>query len=209
MKAYGKEIAKQFATSFFFCSLIFLILYCLCSEKLNNYFALASLITDKTSVTETEKEPTKFNFTKKSLTSYPSMGDKWATLKIDEIDLSLPVFQGDTLDILKNGVGHYIGTYYPGEGGSIVLDAHNNKGMFRRLPELQVGSKIVIEAIYGTFTYKVTRTDIIHYQDTSKLPVQGNEEILMMYTCYPVTAVGLTTQRYVVYAELVGEEYAS
>ncbi len=207
MKTFGKEIAKLFATSFFFCSLIFLILFVLFSNKINKYISLASLITVNEGTSN--KEPTKFDLTKKELSKIPYEGDKWATLKIDEIDLTLPVFQGDSLEILKKGVGHYFGTYFPGEGGTIILDAHNNKGMFRRLPELEVNSTIVIEATYGTFTYKVIKTDIINYKDTSKLPVQSDKEILMMYTCYPVTAVGMTTQRYVVYAELVGEEYAS
>ena len=39
--------------------------------------------------------------------------------------------------------------------------------------------------------------------ETDKLPIQKDKEILMIYTCYPFVYVGYTTQRYVVYAELV------
>lgn len=207
LKKLGKEFAKQFAISFFFCCFIFVILYFLFAGKVTKYISLISASTYKNE--SIEIKPIKFDISKKALTRYPKFKELWATLKIAEIDLELPVYHDDTLDILKNGVGHYIGSYFPGEGGSIVLAAHNNKGFFRRLPELVEGSEIVIEATYGTFTYKLIRTDIINYKDTSKLPIQSNEELLMLYTCYPITAVGLTTERYVVYARLVGEVYES
>ena len=44
---------------------------------------------------------------------------------------------------------------------------------------------------------------IVQENETDKLPIQKDKEILMIYTCYPFVYVGYTTQRYVVYAELV------
>lgn len=207
LKKLGKEIVKQFAVSFFFCCLVFVILYFLVSGKIAKYVTLINSLTIKTQ--EVDIQPVKFDIVSKKLKTYPRIGVKWATLKIDEIDLNLAIYQDDTLDILKKGVGHFLGSWFPGEGGSIILDAHNNKGMFRRLPELSEGSVIVIEADYGTFTYKLTRSDIINKTETDKLPIQSDEELLMLYTCYPVTAVGMTSKRLVLYAELVGADYAN
>ena len=54
------------------------------------------------------------------LKNYPEYGAKYATIKIPKIDVDLPVYYGDSLDILKKGVGHSSGSYFPGEGGSII-----------------------------------------------------------------------------------------
>ena len=157
--------------------------------------------------TNATSKPIEYDVAKKKMSHYPYYGDVWATLKIPQINLELPIYQGDDLNLLSVGVGHYTGSYLPSEGGSIILAAHNTSNFFRRLPELYEGSQIIIDADYGTFEYSVTATDIIYYKDEDRLPIQKDKELLMLYTCYPVTALGLTTQRYVVYAELVGEDY--
>ena len=43
---------------------------------------------------------------------------------------------------------------------------------------------------------RLTKTEL------EKLPIQKQQELLMVYTCYPFNNFGYTTQRYVVYAEL-------
>ena len=63
----------------------------------------------------------------KKIKNYPEYGTKYATIKIPKIDVELPVYYGDTLDILKKGVGHSSGSYFPGEGGSIIYMGHNSK----------------------------------------------------------------------------------
>ena len=37
--------------------------------------------------------------------------------------LELPIYHGDTLKILRKGVGHYAGSYFPGENGTVLLAA--------------------------------------------------------------------------------------
>jgi sortase A len=44
---------------------------------------------------------------------------------------------------------------------------------------------------------------IVEETETDKLPIQKDEEKLMIYTCYPFNNIGYTTQRYVVYANLI------
>ena len=134
--------------------------------------------------------------------NYPEYGTKYATIKIPKIDVELPVYYGDTLDILKKGVGHSSGSYFPGEGGSIIYMGHNSKKMFRRFSELQKGNEIEVTTTYGDFKYKIYDMQLIKETDVDKLPVQDEKEILMVYTCYPFNNIGYATQRYVVYAEL-------
>lgn len=205
-KRLGKEIVKQFAISFFLCCFIFVLIYIFFSTKINLAMSIANIITvAQNDSVSTNTQPIELDIVKKRLKSYPSYGDLWATLKISDISLELPIYHGDNLNILAAGVGHLAGSYFPGEGGSIILAAHNTIGFFRRLPELHEGSIITIEAKYGTFNYRVTSTNVINYKDEESLPIQSNDELLMLYTCYPVTALGLTTERFVVYAELVGD----
>lgn len=134
--------------------------------------------------------------------NYPEYGTQYATIEIDKIDVNLPVYFGDTLEILKKGVGHSSGSYFPGEGGSIIYMGHNSKNMFRRFSELQIGNEIKVTTSYGEYTYKIYDMQLIKETETDKLPIQRDKEILMIYTCYPFNNVGYATQRYVVYAEL-------
>ena len=138
----------------------------------------------------------------KKIKNYPEYGTKYATIKIPKIDVELPVYYGDTLEILKKGVGHSSGSYFPGEGGSIIYMGHNSKKMFRRFSELQKGNEIKVKTSYGEYTYKIYDMQLIKETETDKLPIQKDKEILMIYTCYPFNNVGYATQRYVVYAEL-------
>ena len=204
LKQVVRESVKEIALSLFISSLFILSFFFFLEKKVNVVFSLLNTIT----ITEKKEEDTTLSFDsiKKRLKNYPSYGTKYGTLKINSIDFDLPLYHGDTLDILNYGIGHYAGSYFPGESGSIVLAGHNNQGFLRRLPEVQVGDQITIETTYGTFYYEMTSSRIIDKKEEYLLPIQNEEELLMIYTCDPVTAIGLTNQRYVVYAKrVVGE----
>ena len=150
-----------------------------------------------------EEVPTVLNEEKQTLENYPEYGTQYATIEIPRIGANLPVYFGDTLEILKKGVGHSSGSYFPGEGGSIVYMGHNSKKVFRRFSELQIGNEIKVTTTYGEYTYKIYDMQLIKETEVDKLPIQKEKEILMVYTCYPFNNIGYATQRYVVYAELV------
>ena len=149
-----------------------------------------------------EQKPTEIDTSEKRLQNYPEYGAKYATIEIPKIDVNLPVYYGDTLEILKKGVGHSSGSYFPGEGGSIIYMGHNSKNVFRRFSELQKGNEIKVTTDYGEYTYKIYDMQLIKETEPDKLPIQKEKEILMVYTCYPFNNIGYATQRYVVYAEL-------
>ena len=133
----------------------------------------------------------------------PAFGEKYATIKIPKIDKNLPVYFGDSLDVLKEGVGHSSASYFPGEGRSIVYMGHNSPKVFRRLGELQKGDEITVTTAYGEYKYKVYDIQLIKETEYEKLNIQEDKEILMVYTCYPFINIGHATQRYVVFAERV------
>ncbi len=180
--------------------LLVLGIYLFLGQEIGDIFSLVN----KVSITDTKKEQgeTKLSADKKVLENYPEYGTKYATLEIDKINVNLPVYYGDTLDVLKKGVGHSSGSYFPGEGGSIIYMGHNSKKMFRRFSELQKGDIIKVTTTYGEYNYKIYDMQLIKETEIDKLPIQKDKEILMVYTCYPFNNVGYATQRYVVYAEL-------
>lgn len=181
--------------------LLILVIYLFFGQEIGEVFSLVN----KVSITIDEskaQEQTTISEEKNTLENYPVYGTQYATIEIDKIDVNLPVYFGDTLEILKKGVGHSSGSYFPGEGGSIVYMGHNSKNMFRRFSELQIGNEIKVTTTYGEYTYKIYDMQLIKETEIDKLPIQREKEILMVYTCYPFNNVGYATQRYVVYAEL-------
>ena len=161
-----------------------------------------SMVSKIATDTDNKQEIKPIEINKNKITNYPEYGTQYATIEIPKIEVDLPVYYGDSLDILKKGVGHSSGSYFPGEGGSIVFMGHNAKKTFRRFSELEVGDTITVKATYGTYSYKIYDMKIIKETDLDALPLQKEKEILMVYTCYPFNNIGYATQRYVVYAEL-------
>lgn len=140
-----------------------------------------------------------------TLINYPTYGTNYASLKIESAQIDLPIYYGADYTILKNGIAHDESSYFPGEGGSIILAGHNFKKFLGNLPKAEKGDIIELNTTYGNFKYKIYDTKIIGENDVDKVPIQTEKEILMIYTCYPINNIGHATQRYVVYADRVEE----
>ena len=144
-----------------------------------------------------------FDHEKQVITSYPEYGTRYGNIKIESLDINLPLYYGDKLSYLRYGVGQSSGAYFPGEGGSIICMGHNNKNYLYDLPKIKNNSIIEINTSYGNFKYKVYNTEIVNMYNVDKLKVQNEEEILMLYTCYPVNTLGDKKDRFVVFAKRV------
>ena len=228
-----RKFASNIAISFFFTSIFVLIYYYKLDDKVNVYVSLINLVSiDRSQVSEDDeffytettnvgnnsgsnsgsgtnvsgKTTSAYDFSQKQLLKYPSYGSRYATLKIDKMGKSLPVYHGDSLKILRKGVGHYVGSYFPGENGTIILAGHNTNGMFNKLDKIKKGDKVIIKATYASFEYEVYNMKVVKETNLNAFKIQHDEEILIMYTCYPInrSIVGRQTQRYVVYAKKVG-----
>lgn len=195
-----KATVKSIIVAFIYSMLILTSIYFLFSKPIQEIFTTIDLISNKTN--KKILEEVKLDLTTNNLAVYPEYGSKYADLSIPSVGISQPIYYGDTLEILKYGVGHSSSSYFPGEGGSILYMGHNTSNMLRKLPDAQIGDKITITTSYGTYTYTITNTKIIKDTDLDEVPIQREKEILMIYTCYPVTTVVYTPYRYVVYANL-------
>ncbi len=205
MKNILKTFAINVAISFFFASIFITITYFFTEGKINYYSSLInSLVVNNSKETEAV-----FSKETKRLIELPTYGKRFGIVKVPSINLSLPLYHGDNLKILHYGIGHYAGSYFPGEGGSIILPGHNNIGVFHDLDKLKNGDKVIIEANYGTFTYEVTSFKVVKETELDAFPIQKDKELLIMYTCWPInrSIVGRKTERLVVYAKKIGESY--
>ena len=134
----------------------------------------------------------------------PDLGEQFATLHIPALELSHPVYQGDGDAQLRLGVGHYVGSLLPGEGGNVVLSGHRET-VFFDLKDIEVGDTISMEVAYGTYEYQVREIYITTPDDVGPTQPTGVEQ-LTLYTCYPFTMWGPTPERYIVVADFVGLE---
>lgn len=168
-------------------------------------FELATYLLQMVTINEVQAQETTPVLEKGVLVNYPVYGSKYADIKIESINLDLPVYYGANYTILKSGIAHDEKSYFPGEGGSIILAGHNFKTFLANLPKAEIGDIITLETTYGTFKYEIYDTKIVKETDVDEVPIQKDKEILMIYTCWPINNIGHASQRYVVYASPVKE----
>ncbi len=131
----------------------------------------------------------------------PSMGETVGLLTIPKIKSELAIVEGTNPDDLEKGVGHYRGSYFPGDKGQIVLSGHRDT-VFRKLGELKIGDSLKMQMPNGNFIYEITHTKIVKANDTSIITLQNQQEELILTTCYPFRYVGNAPDRYIIYAKL-------
>jgi sortase A len=158
----------------------------------------ASLETAKKLVQASSKNPPGQSASKSD--APPEMGEAVGILEIPKIKAQLAIIEGTDPDDLEKGVGHYKGSYFPGDKGQIVLSGHRDT-VFRKLGELKIGDALNMQMPNGQFTYEITKTKIVKSDDTSIITLQNQEEELILTTCYPFRYVGNAPERYIIYAK--------
>lgn len=138
-------------------------------------------------------------------TSGVKVGDVMGILMLPTIKKELAIVEGTDPDDLEKGVGHYAGSYFPGENGQIVLSGHRDT-VFSRLGELKIGEEIKVQMPYGDFSYEIIRTKIVDADDRSIITLQNKEEELIVTTCYPFGYIGNAPNRYIIYAKRKNDE---
>lgn len=204
MKILG-AIVKNFAIAFFFFCLITTLGYLVSFKKISPYIRLFNNFLNSP-INNKENEVT-FDKETKEITHYPNYGDKFGTINMPTIGVSVPLYHGDSMDILKKGAGHYSGSFFPSEGGTILIAAHNRQEYFKYLPKLNINDEIIINTVYGNFYYQVLSGKVMKVNELEKIEFQQEKELLVLYTCYPVDALGYTNERYVIYGTLERVDY--
>jgi sortase A len=132
-------------------------------------------------------------------------GSAMGSISIPKIGLKTVFVENTNHNALKRGPGHYKGTVLPGMTGTVGLAGHRTTygAPFKRVNELQPGSRIIMNMPYGTFTYKVIGWHITTPGDASSLVSHAGEHRLVLTACHPLYSAA---QRIVVSAKLVSSK---
>ena len=198
-----KAMISSLIIAFFYASFIIFVITLFAGKYVKKSLAIVNTLSLEMNIGSNEE--VHYDRLKRTLEVMPSWGSEFGRIKINSIGVDIPIFHGDDVPQLATGAGHYAGSDFPGEGGTIILAAHNSRGLFYTLPQIQNGAIINVETIYGNFDYEVYNTAIADYRNTDAFFLQNEEEILILYTCYPVDNVWYVNDRFVAYAKLVGE----
>jgi sortase A len=131
----------------------------------------------------------------------PLPGDALGEIRIPAVGISEYIVEGTGLDDLRKGPGHYPDTPLPGERGTVAIAGHRTTygAPFRNLDKVEPGDKIDVDMTYGTFVYRVQRTQIV---DPTALWVtkRVGYDRLVLSACHPLYSAA---QRIVVFARQI------
>ena len=130
----------------------------------------------------------------------PNFGTQYAEIVCERIGLRCPLYYGDSDAVLKKGAGQSLYSLMPGFGQPTLASGHNNRE-FNLLKHIEVGDVVQVHTNYGTYEYEVSLTEVINNTEFDESVLLEERERLILYTCYPFDTLGLTRQRFFVYAE--------
>lgn len=136
---------------------------------------------------------------------YPDLGTEYGTVIIDKYNVQARLIYGDSPEDLRVGVGQFNGSVFPGEQGTTLIGGHNTAEL-AALDGVEANDTITIKTNYDTYHYKVTNKKVARFDDESAIESLYNpsdNNLLILYTCYPIDMIGLTDDRLFVYAERV------
>jgi len=167
---------------------------------------LATITTTTTTVPTSDTTPTSIA---PALAEPVNEGGPLGKIEIDRIGLKAVVVEGVSDEDLKDGPGHYPATPLPGQKGNAAIAGHRTTygAPFASIDELQVGDKIKITTLQGSFTYGViAQADgspnlIVSPSHVEVLDDAGDNR-LTLTACHPKYSA---SQRIIVNAVLEGE----
>ena len=121
-----------------------------------------------------------------------------AVLRIRNIHLEVPVFNGTDFLTLSRGAGRVIGTAEIGQRGNLAIAAHRD-GFFRTLKDIAPGDILQLDTPGKTIHYVVELTEVVQPEDVSVLADTGNASLTLV-TCFPFYFIGNAPQRFIVHA---------
>lgn len=104
------------------------------------------------------------------------------TLSIPKLGLTVKVYEGETLENMKTGVGHF--EFTSAWDGNVAIAGHNRgvPNAIGGIKDLKDGEEIIYKTRYGTRTYEVFSREKISDNDYSKFG-WSEKNILTMITC--------------------------
>lgn len=131
----------------------------------------------------------------------PELETKYGTISCDRIELSAPLYYGDSDSTLLLGAGQYPNGVLPGYGRPLLISGHDAT-FFAPLERIKMGDVIIITTETGNYHYSVSSKIVADAEDTSAYDLTSEKEQLILYTCYPFgQLVGDRSRRFFVYCD--------
>ena len=115
----------------------------------------------------------------------PAQGTLLGRIDAPSIEMSAPLLEGSDDGTLSHGAGHIEDTPFPGQAGNIALTTADR-----------------------VYHYTISKTLIVGPDDVYVLDVT-EQPTLTLVTCYPFEFIGHAPKRFIVQAQLVGEDARS
>lgn len=112
------------------------------------------------------------------------------SVTIPKINLSIPLYNTLTNDILENGAGVLQGTSMPTGmiGSHSVISAHRGlaeRELFRHLDKLEQGDIFLVDNLDETLAYEVVKTKTVKPEETDIIKLNEEEDLVSLLTCTP------------------------
>lgn len=134
----------------------------------------------------------------------PAAGTWLARLNAPSVQMSATVLEGSDDATLDRGAGHIEDTPLPGQPGNVGIAGHRDT-IFRPLRRIKVGDPLDLTTAGQVYRYRITKTVIVDPEDVYVLD-PTSQPTLTLVTCYPFDFVGHAPRRFIVQAQLVGQE---
>lgn len=134
----------------------------------------------------------------------PAAGVLLGRLEAPTVKLSTAVLEGSDDATLSRGSGHIEDTPFPGQAGNVGIAGHRDT-TFRALRHIKLGDALEYRTADRVYRYTISKTWIVGPDDVYVLDPTPRPALTLV-TCYPFEYVGHAPKRFIVRAELVGEE---
>ena len=126
-------------------------------------------------------------------------------LKIQKIDVRLPIYHSTDQSILQLGIGHMEGTSLPVPGETVhtVLSGHTglpSSKLLTDLVDLEVVDTFDIVVLNQIYTYEVDQILVVEPDETDALELVDGQQYATIVTCTPY---GVNTHRLLVRGKLI------
>jgi sortase A len=127
-------------------------------------------------------------------------GEAIGRIIVPAMGLNAVFVQGTDTSSLQKGPGHYPETPFPGEGGTVGIAGHRTTYLapFRHIDSMHRGDLVTLEMPYGTFYYRVQKTEIVDPSRVGIVHAVGYDR-LVLTACHPLYSAA---ERYAVFARL-------
>ena len=129
-------------------------------------------------------------------------------LDIPKIDLRLPIYHTTEEEVLKDGVGHFVGSSLPVGGADThcILSGHRglpSAELFTNLDQLAEGDAFFLEVLNEKLEYEVDQILTVLPEEVESLNIVPGEDHVTLVTCTPY---GINTHRLLVRGKRVFED---